>query len=84
MIALISASIALLDRELNHSRKCLDVPIRKKFDSQNISRKKIQYAMSQSDERKNYIGTTPCFYATLEACSLISGFKYIAATQCHE
>ena len=33
--------IALLDRELNHSRKCLKFPIRKKLDSRNIWR--IQY-----------------------------------------
>ena len=26
----------LLDREFNHSRKCLEVPIREKLDSQNI------------------------------------------------
>ena len=33
---LISASIALLlDREFNHLRKCLEVPIHKKLDSQN-------------------------------------------------
>ena len=33
--------IALLDREFNHSRKCLKVPIREKLDSRNIWR--IQY-----------------------------------------
>ena len=32
---------ALLDREFNHSRKCLEVPIREKLDSRNIWR--IQY-----------------------------------------
>ena len=38
----ISPSIALLlDREFNHSQKCLEVPIREKLDSQNIWR--IQY-----------------------------------------
>ena len=35
--------IALLDREFNHSRKCLRVPIREKLDSQNIWR--IQYSV---------------------------------------
>ena len=30
--------IALLDREFNHSRKCLKVPIREKLDSRNIWR----------------------------------------------
>ena len=35
--------IALLDRELNHSRKCLKVLIREKLDSRNIWR--IQYIM---------------------------------------
>ena len=30
--------IALLDREFNHSRKCLKFPIRKKLDSRNIWR----------------------------------------------
>ena len=35
--------IALLDREFNHSRKCLKVPIREKLDSRNIWR--IQYAV---------------------------------------
>ena len=34
--------IALLDREFNHSRKCLKVPIREKLDSRNIWR--IQYS----------------------------------------
>ena len=34
----------LLDREFNHSRKCLEVPIRKKLDSQNIWR--IQYFLN--------------------------------------
>ena len=38
---LISLSIALLNCEFNHSRKCLEVLIRKNFDSQNIWR--IQY-----------------------------------------
>ena len=28
--------VLLLDREFNHSRKCLEVPIRKKLDSRNI------------------------------------------------
>ena len=36
--------IALLDREFNHSRKCLKVPIREKLDSRNIWR--IQYFTS--------------------------------------
>ena len=35
------AAALLLDREFNHSRKCLEVPIRKKLDSRNIWR--IQY-----------------------------------------
>ena len=35
--------IALLDREFNHSRKCLKVPIREKLDSRNICR--IQYTI---------------------------------------
>ena len=44
---LISPSIALLlDCEFNHSRKCLEVPIREKFDSQNIWR--IQYTILRS------------------------------------
>ena len=34
----------LLDREFNHSRKCLEVPIREKLDSRNIWR--IQYLKS--------------------------------------
>ena len=43
---LISLSIALLlDREFNHSRKCLEVPICEKFDSRNIWR--IQYTCVQ-------------------------------------
>ena len=33
--------IALVDREFNHSRKCLKVPIHEKLDSRNIWR--IQY-----------------------------------------
>ena len=41
-IILISASIALLDREFNRSRKCLEVPIRKKFDSRNTCIWRIQ------------------------------------------
>ena len=28
--------VLLLDREFNHSRKCLEVPIREKLDSRNI------------------------------------------------
>ena len=34
----------LLDREFNHSRKCLEVPIREKLDSRNIWR--IQYSFN--------------------------------------
>ena len=34
----------LLDREFNHSQKCLEVLIREKFDSRNIWR--IQYIRS--------------------------------------
>ena len=34
----ISPSIALLDRDFNHLRKCLEIPIREKLDSQNIWR----------------------------------------------
>ena len=36
--------IALLDREFNHSRKCLKVPIREKLDSRNIWH--IQYCLN--------------------------------------
>ena len=35
--------VALLDRELNHSRKCLKILIREKLDSRNIWR--IQYSL---------------------------------------
>ena len=28
--------VLLIDREFNHSRKCLEVPIREKLDSRNI------------------------------------------------
>ena len=31
-----AACVLLLDREFNHSRKCLEVPIREKLDSRNI------------------------------------------------
>ena len=43
MILISPSTALLLDRESNHLRKCLEVPIREKLDSQNIWR--IQYSV---------------------------------------
>ena len=45
--------IALLDREFNHSRKCLKVPIHEKLDSRNIWR--IQYMERQKGFDGNHV-----------------------------
>ena len=46
MILISSSIVLLLDREFNHSRKCLEVPICEKLDSQNIWH--IQYTILRS------------------------------------
>ena len=77
---LISRLIALLlDREFNRSRKCLEVPIRKKLDSRNIRR--IQYFILI--DHMNFLLLNRdllCYYTDIDRTVM----KYHVSVDCQE